>query len=119
MGAHNREVGNAGEDAAFELIQSRGFTTLERNYRSGRLGEIDIIATRDNLLVFFEVKSRNSTQFGGPLYSISRRKKNTLKLIANQYLCSHPGLYSADIECRFDMISILDGQAEWIEDIFR
>jgi putative endonuclease len=119
MTGRSRQIGSEGEDTACGMIEGRGFRIIERNYRFGRSGEIDIIAQKDRLLVFVEVKTRSFSHFGGPLYAISPRKKRTLRLVAQQYLCSHPELFSADIECRFDMISILDGRAEWIDDIFR
>ncbi len=69
-----RRVGAGGEDRAASFLESRGFEIIERNYRFGRAGEIDLIARRGDLLVFVEVKSRNTPVYGGPLYAINARK---------------------------------------------
>ena len=115
----NIEIGRKGEELACTFLESNGFEILYRNYRYQRVGEIDIIAQKSDLIVFVEVKSRNYPSYGGALYSISNRKKATFKKIASQFLASHTNLYSKDNIYRFDMISIVDGKIEWIEDMFR
>lgn len=115
----NKNLGKKGEERAAAFLKERGFEIVERNFRYRKIGEIDIIARRDNLLIFVEVKSRNTPSFGGPLYSITRKKKSTLKTIASQFLILNPEYSLKDIICRFDMISIINGRIEWIEDIFR
>ncbi len=101
------------------FLADRGFELLERNYRSGRAGEIDLIVRKGNLIVFVEVKSRNTTVYGGPLYAINQRKKQTLRLVASQFLSRRPELNSTEIVFRFDMIALSGGVVEWIEDILR
>jgi putative endonuclease len=113
------ETGRRGEDLAVMFLEGEGFTVLERNYRFGKSGEIDIIVRKNGLLVFVEVKSRHSERYGGPLYSITARKKKTIRLIASQYLLSHPEQNTGNTTCRFDMIAVMNGKVEWIEDIFR
>lgn len=63
MAKHN-EIGKKGEDIAHVYISKKGFITLERNYRK-KWGEIDIIAQKDNILHFFEVKTVSRRSFGG------------------------------------------------------
>jgi putative endonuclease len=115
----NRSYGSRGESAAAAYLETRGFEILERNYRYGKSGEIDLIARKDTLLLFVEVKSRRGDRYGGPLYSIPARKKKTLRHIASAYLHSHPQYSSRDYTCRFDMISLADGTMDWVEDIIR
>jgi putative endonuclease len=115
----NWETGKRGEERATAFLKGRGFEIVDRNFRYGKIGEIDIIARRDNLLIFVEVKSRNKHSYGGPLYSITRKKKSTLKIIASKFLILNPEYSSKDIICRFDMVAIINGSVEWIEDIFR
>lgn len=52
----NKVIGNDGENRAAQFLESQGYSIVERNYRI-RLGEIDIIASKDNILVFVEVKT--------------------------------------------------------------
>lgn len=60
-----KEFGNKGEDIAIEYLEKRGYIILERNFYC-RQGEIDIIAKDKNEIVFIEVKSRSSIQYGCP-----------------------------------------------------
>jgi len=113
------QTGREGEDLACVFLEEKGFEIIKRNYRYKRLGEIDVIIRKGNLIIFIEVKSRNSSIYGGALYSINKRKKRIIKKIALEFLTSHPDLYSKDYIYRFDLISILDGKIEWVEDIIR
>ena len=116
---YRKELGQSGEDSAIEHLVSNNFTILARNYRFGRTGEIDIIARKNELLIFVEVKRRNSGRFGGALYSISETKKKKIRTVAHHFLVSQPEHFSSAITCRFDMIAIENDSIEWIEDIFR
>lgn len=116
---NNKEIGDYGENLAAEYLRDKGFEILEQNYRYSRNGEIDIIARKNDYLVFFEVKSRSGDAFGGPLYSISGGKKNTLKKIAHQYISTHQEICGRDTVCRFDLIAVQNGRIEWVEDIIR
>ncbi len=116
---YNKELGNKGEDIACSFLKNKGFEIIKKNFRFQRLGEIDIIVRKGNLIIFVEVKSRKTPYFGGTLYSINKRKKNTIKKIAAHFLSSHPDLYTKDHMYRFDMISINNNAVDWIEDIFR
>ena len=54
----NQEIGKIGEDSAANLLIERGYKILERNYRAGHL-EVDIIAFKDGIVAFVEVKTRS------------------------------------------------------------
>ena len=62
---HSRDIGALGEKIAAEYLTGLGYVILERNFRS-REGEIDIIAHKDDFLVFIEVRTRTSTSYGTP-----------------------------------------------------
>ncbi|OHD71599.1 MAG: YraN family protein [Spirochaetes bacterium RBG_16_49_21] len=115
----SKELGESGEKCAAAFLNEKSFDILKRNFRYGRSGEIDIIAKRNNLIVFVEVKNRTSDRFGGALYSISSKKKRNLKLAAKAFLSFHPEYNRPDYTFRFDLISITDNTVEWIEDIVR
>ena len=70
-----QKFGKCGEDLASAFLQNKGYKIIERNFRFGRNGEIDIIAKKDDLVLFVEVKNRSSEKFGGALYSINSKKK--------------------------------------------
>jgi putative endonuclease len=84
-----RSLGNFGERVAASHLESKGYTVLERNW-SCRLGEIDLIVSRGDDLVFVEVRSRKGRDFGAPEESITGRKRLHLLDTMNAYLAEHP-----------------------------
>ena len=115
----NHTLGSLGEDRAADIVGRAGFTILERNYRNGRYGEIDIICQRGSLLVFIEVKSRFSGVHGGALYSITTKKKKSLAAAATRFMAENGFLQRGDVMCRFDLIAIEGRRELWVEDILR
>ncbi len=115
----NKFHGNAGEEAACNFLVEKGFAIIARNFRYGRYGELDIVAARDSLLVFVEVKARSGDAYGGGEYAISARKKKTLRTVARHFLLQYSRYDKIAITCRFDLISINDGTVQWIQDIVR
>lgn len=91
------------EALAADYLTGKGFSIIETNFRYGRNGEIDIIALQNEVLVFVEVKSANTTIFGSPVEYITDSKIKKLKLTAQAYLMEKS---KNDIECRFDVIAI-------------
>lgn len=119
MSSHNRDMGTGGEFRAAAFLEERKFSILAKNFRCGKYGEIDIIARRDSLVLFVEVKNRASVRFGGALYSISKKKMNSLKVTARAFIAAHPEFNDPGLTFRFDMISISGTATDWIEDMFR
>ena len=64
MAQHN-DIGKLGEELAQQHLVKQGFAILERNYRKGRY-EVDIIAYKEGLMVFVEVKTRSNLDYGDP-----------------------------------------------------
>ena len=96
------DTGRLGETIAAKYLRSRGFSVMEKNFRTP-FGEIDIIARRDGCVSFVEVKTRGSDAFGPPLSSITEVKKrhiikNCLYYMKLRNLCESP--------CRIDAIGI-------------
>ena len=73
------------------LLEKKGYAILERNFRK-KYGEVDIIAIKNNTLVFIEVKTRTSNQFGEPIESITPWKLKSLIQTAYLYKAFHPKL---------------------------
>ncbi|MCX8123585.1 MAG: YraN family protein [Spirochaetes bacterium] len=116
---NNYQYGNQGESLAKEYIEHQGFTIIAQNFRYGRYGEIDIIGTKNNLLVFFEVKTRHTPAFGNPSYAITHKKIKSLRAVATYFLTQYPQYNTTQFTIRFDCISILGQTVEWIQDIIR
>lgn len=92
-------VGKKGEDLVVSTLMHQGFSIVTRNYRK-RYGEIDIIATKDDILAFIEVRSRRN-KFEDSL-SILPTKQQKIILVAREFLAKHASLYARK-NCRFDV----------------
>lgn len=101
----NKSFGNEGEDVASGFLQTHGYEIIERNYRFHK-GEIDIVAKdiESNYLVFVEVKSRKSLEYGEPEYAITPAKAKQLKRMANYYILEN---HVKNVDCRLDVITVL------------
>ena len=101
MAEHN-ESGKLGEKLAKEYLINHGYKILHTNWRTARY-EVDIIAEKENILVFCEVKYRSSNRFGEPEFFVSKRKQKNIIKSAMIYI--EQNCWQG--ETRFDIISIL------------
>jgi len=95
-------VARIGEDIATNYLKKKGYKIIERNFRKG-YGEIDIVATHQNTLVFIEVKTRTTALYGGAIEAISYSKLQKLIRTCEYYKVLHPKLPDA---MRIDAILI-------------
>jgi len=98
-----KEKGKEGEDLAVSFLVEKGFEIIERNYRYGK-GELDIIARDKEFLVFVEVKSRESLEYGKPEEAITKRKMSQVRKITEAYLAEKD---IREENIRFDVVAIL------------
>ena len=96
------DLGKLGERIAGKHVASRGYKILERNFVTP-FGEIDIIAEKNNRIVFFEVKTRMSEKFECPLSSITVEKQRHIRKNCKYYLktCGQ-----SEKVCRIDAIAV-------------
>ena len=96
-------IGIIGETEAAKMLEKKGFTIVEHNWRMGHL-EMDLIATNKQEIVFVEVKARTAT-FGGilPEEYVDENKKRRMVAAANAYIKYR----KIEKEPRFDIIGIL------------
>ena len=110
-------MGKQGEELAVKFLRKNGYKIKVCNYKT-RIGEIDIIAGDGDTLVFIEVKTRESIEYGQPFEAVNARKRKKLANVALLYLKKFDELPP----CRFDVISIYmkDGipECELIRDAF-
>ncbi len=97
-------LGRRGEDLAHRYLRSAGFTVVARNYRPGGDSEVDIVARDGDTVVFVEVKSRTSAEFGSPDRAIDREKQKHIIRAARSYT-TRAGIEWSEV--RFDTISIV------------
>ncbi|MDR0927840.1 MAG: YraN family protein [Ignavibacteria bacterium] len=100
---YNKNIGNKGEDIAVKFLEDKGYLIIERNFKFGKEGEIDIVAKDKNTLVFVEVKTRSNHNFGDPVLAISQKKRRLWSLAANGYMLKN-NIHNQ--ECRLDLIAI-------------
>ena len=101
----DQALGRKGEDLAHRYLRSLGFHILSRNYRvQDGGGEIDIIAKDGKVLVFVEVKSRRSSEFGTPDRAIDTEKQRRIVRAARSYALRTGADWS---QVRFDVITIV------------
>jgi len=104
------KTGNKGESLAAEFLGQKGFEIVERNYRY-KHAEIDLIAKRDNWIIFVEVKTRTSTWFGQPEDFVDAQKTRNVFEAAEEFIFST----NWHGHIRFDIISITLGAEVIIE----
>ncbi len=101
---NKRSFGGVGEQLAAEYLEKKGFIILDRNYRFGRFGEIDIVAIEKEYLCFIEVKTRTSSYFGTPAESVGHAKREKLRSLAWIYI-KHKNLGERNM--RFDIVEVM------------
>lgn len=113
-----KSKGNEGEDIACSSLVNKAYIIKERNWHFGKY-EVDIIAEKDTILVFVEVKYRTGRYFGEPEIFVSQKQKSNLIRVANFYLDRN----NLDLEVRFDIIAIVKSNENYtinhIEDAFK
>ena len=111
----NNELGKIGEDIATLYLQDMGYEILVRNWRFNRV-ELDIVARKDSILVFCEVKTRRSISHGIPSDAITPIKLQHIRTAALHWLTSNQSRHQG---IRFDAISVIycDGQPTTISHI--
>ena len=102
MSTRNQVIGRWGEDAAVEYLAANGYMIMARNVHCVH-GEIDIIASKEDLLIFVEVKTRRSHTFAYPEDSVTRRKQAYMLSAAEEYLQAHP---ESGENWQFDVIAV-------------
>lgn len=102
MKNYKQSLGRWGERLAAEYMETRGFTILDSNIRTP-YGEIDLIACKDGVTVFIEVKTRKTASYGMPEESVNLRKQNHLISSAQHYIQEHSEMEAA---WRIDVIAI-------------
>lgn len=99
---NNIEKGKAGEKIAKDYLIENGYTILEINYRN-RLGEIDIIAIYNDILVFVEVKSRTNMNYGYAYEAVNYKKQRKIINTSLVYIKSNN---FDEFQLRYDIIEV-------------
>ncbi|MET8166822.1 YraN family protein [Streptomyces sp. NPDC005329] len=98
-------LGRYGEELAARLLAEAGMTVLERNWRCGRTGEIDIVARDGDVLVVCEVKTRSGGGFQHPMASVTPEKAERLRGLAERWIQAHGGAPPGGV--RIDLVGVV------------
>ncbi len=111
----NIKKGRKYEKLAAKFLEDNGYRIIELNWQAGHK-EIDIIAAKDKTVVFIEVKSSRTDEYGHPSERLDRRKQENLIMAAQKFI-NDKNLQGYDY--RFDLITFFEGKLEHYPDAFR
>lgn len=100
MKSQNRQTGQLAESIAAQKLEAEGYTILERNF-SNKFGEIDLIAKKDGVIVFVEVKAKKGIEFGTPEEMVGKGKLQRVRNMGMMYLEGN------SVPCRIDVIAVV------------
>lgn len=107
-------IGNIGESMAVNYLQRQGYKILATNFLCS-LGEIDIIASKGDVIHFVEVKNRTQKFYGAGREAVDFRKQQTIRRVATLWLKLHKKL---DSPCSCDVLEIDAGEINFLENSF-
>lgn len=114
---HPYKLGVDGEAYALDYVKAMGYKVLNTNWRFGKK-ELDIVGTKDNMLIVFEVKTRFGNYWEEPKDAVVMRKQKNIIEAADAYVQK----YDIDLEVQFDIIGLVyNGKSfelEHIQDAF-
>ncbi len=106
-------VGRHGENLAVRLLERSGYAVIGRNVRLPG-GEIDVICKDGDVIVFVEVKARETASFGSALAAVDARKRRRLRALAADWL----QIAAPRARARFDIVTVEGHGAELHRDAF-
>lgn len=98
---YKKQTGNRGETETADYLEQCGYKILTRNWHC-RCGELDIVATKGEIIAFVEVKTRQPNALVSPAAAVDYRKQRRVIHSAQAYLCAH----SYDLQPRFDVAAV-------------
>ena len=102
-----KSLGKFGEQIAVQYLTEQGYKILEKNFYM-RYGEIDLICQKNNTIIFVEVKTRTSLEFGFPEEAVNRYKIRSLLKTAARYMINKNQPWQIDVVSIF----LKDGDAD-------
>ena len=103
MKKYNKCIGSYGEDLACDFLEKNNYHIIDRNF-SNKLGELDIICTFKDIIIFLEIKSRYTANYGLPIEAVTYSKQKKIIKLSKSYI-QYRNLYNFNI--RYDVITIM------------
>lgn len=111
---NTRMLGSASEDKGVNFLIDNGFEIIDRNFKCN-IGEIDVIAIKNNIIRFIEIKYRKSNEFGSAAYAINEKKLQKIFKIAEYYIMTK---HLSENAFSIDALLIDDFEINYIENIY-
>ncbi len=112
---NTRNIGGIYEEKSVNYLKQNGFQIISQNYRC-KVGEIDIIAIKENILRFIEVKYRKNDLYGTPMEAVHQKKQKKIMKAASCFLIENQQFQN--MQCSFDVMSVTDNKIEYIFNCF-
>lgn len=103
----NRIKGGEGEEIAAQFLREKGYKILDQN-NSTKWGELDLIASQGDTLLFVEVKLKTTERYGTPEEMIGKSKLAQIKKTAEMYLLNNPDMAKAFDRYQIDAVCIVE-----------
>jgi putative endonuclease len=116
MGMRNNQLGAIGETVVAEWYVHQGFEVLDRNWRDGRRGELDLVLGAEELVVFCEVKTRSSGRMGNGVEAITPAKMLRLRQLGSAWCRLHAVPFATTR--RFDIAAITGNEFAMYTNVF-
>ena len=115
MTAERHVKGMTGETRAAEYLEKRGYTVIDRNYRT-RYGEVDIVCQKDHTIIFFEIKNYSVYDESSIEYAVNKRKQKRIVDTSKHFLYKNNLLES--VQVRYDVIFVHGEKMMHLENAF-
>lgn len=109
------DIGSDAEAIALKHLKKHGLVLIDQNFRC-RFGEIDLIMSESETLVFIEVRYRRNSHYGSPIESVTNAKQEKVRTTAQHYLLKNN--IGESRPTRFDVIGIVPNEIAWIKNAF-
>lgn len=113
----NYKKGKLGEEQARNYLEDEGYEFIEANFEID-IGEIDLIMTKDNWLIFVEVKYKSDDYLGTPEEMVTPAKINQVRRVAEIYLMKNPQMRKKFKKYRIDAVCILKSSIKHYENLY-
>ena len=113
INGEKRRIGFFGEGKAARFLKKGGYKILHRNYKCP-FGEIDLIAQKDDVICFVEVKTRSGDAFGAPNEAVNKKRQQRYKNSARYYFSGR----EMNFTVRFDIVEVTKEGINHIENAF-
>lgn len=115
MSKYKKNIGNRAEEQACKYLEKNNYKIIQRNF-SSKIGEIDIIAYKNDTIIFIEVKYRRSGSHGSAIEAVNYRKQKKIIKISKYFLLKNEKYYQNNI--RYDVIGISNNKIDHIKGAF-